>query len=272
MLIQEEDAQILKQLGFSISQAKVYFALLSLGKSNGKTIWQYSGVARQDIYRILLELQEMGFIEKRLDIKPAEYEAISIQDGLSSLLTHKIQEYKEIEQKTVNLLQRLKSNIETQLSEEAQFRFISPKASLQKRKCCMRNAQKSTDIITSWKRFLQLTSNQMHDLMGAMNRGVTYRWIISEPEDKKTIPKTTQNYMKKPHCKVRLLYHSSPDIALAIYDGKQVLIATDAKKPYYLDSAMLWSNNPTIATIIQCYFNSLWAETKIKPKTQNCYP
>jgi len=260
MLIQEEDAQILKKLGFSVSQAKVYFALLCLGKSNGKTIWQYSGVARQDIYRILLELQEMGFIEKRLDAKPAEYEATPIQYGLSSLLTHKIYEYREIEQKATKLLEKLKTNTETQPSEEAQFHFISPKASLQKRKRCMKNAQKSTDVITSWKRFLQLTSNQMPDLLDALNRGVTYRWIISEPEDKTIIPKTTQKYMKKPLCKVRFLYSNSPNTALAIYDEKQVLIATEAKKPYYLDSAMLWSNNPSITTIIQYYFNSLWKE------------
>jgi sugar-specific transcriptional regulator TrmB len=261
LLLEEEDALFLKQLGLSISQVKVYFALLCLGKSNGKTIWQHSGVSRQDLYRILLELQQIGFVEKRLDAKPAEYEAIPLHEGLSSLLSQKIQEYKEIEQKATNLLEKLTS-IETQPTEETQFRFIYPKASLQKRKQCIKFAQKNIDIITSWTRFLQLTSTQIKDLTDAINRNVTYRIIINNTQqDKKATPKIIQNFIKKPLCKIKFLNSNSTDTSLSIYDEKQILIEIDPKKPHYLDSALLWSNNTSITTISQHYFNSLRQET-----------
>ena len=53
MTFDKRDAETLVAIGLTSTEAKVYLTLESLGKANAKTIWKNSGVARQDIYRIL---------------------------------------------------------------------------------------------------------------------------------------------------------------------------------------------------------------------------
>jgi sugar-specific transcriptional regulator TrmB len=59
-MVEEEFVQILTRLGLTISQAKVYLALLELKKATGKITAKHSEVARQEAYRVLGELQEKG--------------------------------------------------------------------------------------------------------------------------------------------------------------------------------------------------------------------
>ena len=264
MIVQDDDAKTLLHLGLSGSQAKVYLALVTLGKANGRTIWKCSGVARQDIYRVLSELQEKGLIEKTIS-KPTEFKGAPIQEGLEILLMRKNKEYEEIEKKTRNLILKLKTNQEdTATSEEdSQFYLVpSKEASLQRIKKCIATAEESIDIGTSWRKFLQLTSTQMDDLVKALSRGVKYRWVITKPDEGVIVPKMVQNCMEKLSCEFRYAFLSSPEATVAVFDKKEVLVATEAKKPFYLDSAMLWSNNASFVTAMQHYFDLIWDKTE----------
>jgi sugar-specific transcriptional regulator TrmB len=260
LIIRDEDANTLKQLGLSVSQAKVYLALLLLGKTKGSTLWKCSGVARQDIYRILTELQEKGFIEKRLDIRPTEYEAVPLEDVVSVLLMHKSEEYQEVKKNTATFIKKTRNYQVTQLLEDAQFRFIVQKAQTQRRKKCIEIAKERIDVVTTWERFLQVISEQLGSFKSSLSRGVKHSWVVTNPKEKGGIPQATQKYLKNPNCKIRFLGNFSPEVAFSLYDGKQVLIATNARKPIYADSEVLWSNNPSITSIMQRYFSSLWEE------------
>ncbi len=260
MIINDQDAQTLKQLGLSVSQSKVYLVLLLLGKTTGSTLWKSSGVARQDIYRILTELQEKGFVEKRADVRPTEFEAVPIEDVVSILLIQKSEEYQEVKKNTKNLIDKNRNNREAQLLEDVQFRFIVQKAQKPKRKKLIEDATERIDVVTTWERFLQATAINMDVLRCSLRRGVTHSWVVTNPNNKKEIPKSIQKYLKHPQCKIRFLAHFAPEVAFSLYDGTSVLIATNAKKPIYADSDILWSNSPSIGSIMQRYFSSLWDE------------
>ena len=63
--IKEDDLEVFLNLGLTQNQAKVYLALLKLGmESNASSLFQISGVSRQDVYRVLLELEKLGIVEK----------------------------------------------------------------------------------------------------------------------------------------------------------------------------------------------------------------
>lgn len=262
MLSQNENALTLSLLGLTNSQAKIYLTIVNLGLASGKTIWKCSGVARQDIYRVLSELQEKGLVEKTI-AKPTEFKATPIQEGLEILLTRKIVELKEIEKKTKELEERIRSDPSTTKSQEEDTQFYlvpSKEASLRKRKKCIAFAQKSIDIATSWKRFLQITSTQIDDLLVANNRGVKLRWVVNKTE-KEASPKIIQECIEKLSCEIRYNVPTSSELseaALAVFDGREVLVVTDPNQPFFLDSGMLWSNNPPIASLMQHYFNLLW--------------
>ena len=119
MLVQDETIHTLMELGLTGLQSKVYLTLAAMEKANGKTLWKSSGVARQDVYRILDELQNKGLIEKIL-ATPMQYKAIPLQEGLSILLKRKAKQYKETEIKVDYLKQRL-HKINKNYSTQQQF-------------------------------------------------------------------------------------------------------------------------------------------------------
>jgi sugar-specific transcriptional regulator TrmB len=264
MTFEEEDIQTLSKLGLSVSQTKVYLSLYTLGKANGKTIWKCSGVARQDIYRVLTELQEKGLIEKTIS-KPTEFRAVPIQEGLELLLIRKNKEISEIEEKTKKLLHKIKKVQEEKepIEENAQFYLVPAKdAAWQKIKKCISKSQHSVDIAIDWKKFLQLTSTHMDDFITALNRGVKYRWVITRPVEDEMLPKFVNECIEKLSCQLKFALSSSPKASVAVFDQKEVLIATEAEMPFYLDSAMLWSNNSSFGTAMQHYFDLMWEKAQ----------
>jgi sugar-specific transcriptional regulator TrmB len=62
---EKDDFDVLSELGLTKNQIKIYLSLLKLGTpTKAIRIFQVSGVPRQDVYRVLLELQQLGIVEK----------------------------------------------------------------------------------------------------------------------------------------------------------------------------------------------------------------
>ena len=93
------------QLGFSPNQAKVYLALTKMGKeSSAKEIWKHSGVAREEVYRKLRELEELGAIERILT-KPYKFRASSLENVANAFLHKKAEKLSELQMEMSNLLE-----------------------------------------------------------------------------------------------------------------------------------------------------------------------
>ena len=76
-----DDQETLVGLGLSAAQAKVYLAIYKSGKAKASAICKSSGIVRQDLYRIIDSLQEVGLIEKVITF-PAEYSALPVADTI----------------------------------------------------------------------------------------------------------------------------------------------------------------------------------------------
>ena len=109
-MLQTEDINGLACLGLTVLQAKVYLTLVNQKKATIKKISQISGVARQEIYRVICELQERGLVEKVI-AKPTEYIPVPIQDGIKILVDRKHKESSESNKKAMKLLKKYKNNI-----------------------------------------------------------------------------------------------------------------------------------------------------------------
>jgi sugar-specific transcriptional regulator TrmB len=148
----------LTDLGFTVTQARVYVALCRLGISTAREISTESQIARQDIYRILTELAEMGFVEKALTI-PAMFESIPLTDAIDVLMEARAEKSRELEIETEKLLPKFnaKDKKSAAIVEGAQF-FLTPKgnAYLQKAKEAIKATQNSIDCVTSYNRFVQM--------------------------------------------------------------------------------------------------------------------
>ncbi len=268
--LKDEDVDALTCLGLTVLQAKVYLALTSSGKATIKTISKTANVARQDIYRLVAELQELGIVEKII-AAPNEFRAIPLRDGINILLKRKQKENSDAHKKALKLIRRrMDESTNAQPEEESpQFIMIPEKKALTLRlREAIETAQESIDATCSWKKFPQGLNILAEAFKKALRRGVKIRFIVEKPEHINSWPKTAQVFMKNPYFKLRTIPYPPTGI-LGIYDKKEVLLATSPTGSA-VGSPALWTSNSSLLAIVQEYFEQIWLTSKTeKCKTQS---
>jgi sugar-specific transcriptional regulator TrmB len=255
----EYECRALQDLGLTLSQAKVYLTLVTIGNLSARQASTFAQVARQDIYRILTELQQRGLVEK-IVATPTKFSAVPIQDTISVLMERKIKETSELQDKTQELIQRVAAKVKTSILEEhQQFVLIPEKEALIKRmKKAVANAQESIDIISSGTVFPNFLFVIAENLKETIAKGVEIRYIVHKPEEIASWPEMVQDFMKNPLFKLKVL-PNPPDTKCSIFDYKEVFIATYPSRGAF-QSPALWSNNPCLIIAIQDHFEKNWAK------------
>jgi sugar-specific transcriptional regulator TrmB len=256
----DSDIQTFQSLGLNSSEARVLVALYKLGTTEASRIAKTSEVNRPDVYRALANLYKLGLIEKIIS-HPSKFRAVPIETGMPILLEYKTKEFIELKVKSTSLIRRMnekRGNEEP--NQESQFILIPFRDALFKRLTkSIKNAQKSIDVATSWKRFNSICYRLAESLDEAWNKGVKGRAVIEETGE--AVVEFAKNYWRPPNAEVRQI-QSFPRTVMALYDKKEVYIylLTSAE---IIDSPSLWSNNPNIVAMAEDYFETLW---KAAPK------
>lgn len=260
--IKAEAIKVLTDLGFTATQARAYFALCQLGISDAKTISKESRIARQDIYRVLDGLEEMGFIEKTLT-KPARFESLPLHETIDVMTKRRKEQSHRLWEKTQKLLKKLeaKNKRPAVIGEKPQFILIPEgRAYVNKVKEAIFAAQTSMDCITSNKRFLQILHFAGEEIIKALQKKAKLRFILVEPTAEKPLPRIIQKYCKDGLCNIRyFILPSPPQARIAIYDKREVHIAISTNENY-LKSSMLVTTCQPLASIINDYFETMWSK------------
>ena len=260
MLQQEETVQTLVNLGLTVLQAKVYVALAKLGASTGRTTAKEAKVASQDVYRVLIELQEKGLVEKII-ARPNKYRPIPLQDGFSVLLKHKAYEYKEIEKKTAEILDRFRTNHqENTTAKECEFAMITTKDACLRRlnKAAAITTKKSVDVIDSWDSFKYSIVVYAEQIIKGAKKNVRFRFITDKPKDGETVPKIFQTWKKNGYVQLRHI-PTQPPTSIRIEDREQVTICI-MTTGHAVEAPSLFSDHPCLVAILQDYFERVWSE------------
>ena len=207
MAIQEEDIRILMRLGLTSSQAKVYLALLRLGQATGKALSQHSKVARQEVYRVLAELQEKGLVEKII-AAPTEFKPIPIEDCLSILIKRKEKKISEIKIEATKLLQQFKENKENTIQEyEPQFILVPEKEAYLRRFInAIENTQTSCCMILHWNCFRYGMIEDTELWKKTVEKGVKIRFIVYKSKDEKAVSRIAQTLKNMGSFKVKYIF------------------------------------------------------------------
>ena len=182
-MLKDTEVRLLEKIGLTRSQAQLYLALVKIGNSDALTISQQTKTPRTETYRILGELEEIGLVEKHLDV-PYLYQATPVRSGVESLLTKKYEEYQENRQELDKLLTSYEKS-------EKKQNAIQPKITLSKGKqklfCLLKygmdNALSTVDFVTPMKRWLQIYENCQDSISRALERGVTYRGLLETSDN-----------------------------------------------------------------------------------------
>jgi sugar-specific transcriptional regulator TrmB len=254
--LKENDVLVLTELGLTNSQAKVYLHLLKLGQATGKALSQQSKVARQEIYRILGELQEKGCVEKLIAL-PAEFKPVPIEEWLPMQIRQRRQKLVEAENRALQLADSLKDS-KGQIQEKESFIMLVPEreAYLRKFRNSIANATKSVDMILHWECLIFGLTTDYKIWNQALDRGVKTRFIVFNASKEKSNEGTINEFKVRKGFQLRYTLYPPP-ATMTLWDGTEASISLSPNpKPHHASS--LWSNNCGLIAVFQDYFETIW--------------
>lgn len=250
----------LEKLGLTRLQSQVFLANFSVGPATAKQIAFQANIAREEVYRTMPSLQGLGLVKKHFT-SPIKYETIELADAMKLLIDRKEKETEEIIQSATNLyLQLLGQNKE----EKPWINFEDELILLSNNELIdltisneLRNVKQTLDITVNWDchRFkAQVWDKMMSNLL---DNGLKIRVIMNLPDTNNfSLPKSTIDLMKNPKFETRYL-EKTPECIISIYDGNRGFIF-NSNCENNLNPPVLWTSNPTILSLIKCYFETTW--------------
>lgn len=245
-------------MGFTATQAKLYLALLKLGRTDARTLSNYAKTPRQATYRTLGELQEKGICERIIAL-PQKYEAVPIQDGLFIMLNEKANEYAKMLQKTKDFL--LKANITKEKSadeEEFKISFVEGKETLLKRHRLIHdNVQSCVCCCSALQRWVQITQEIFPNVKSALDRGVKIQFVLEKPKGQINLSEEIKSLLEHPNIQVRW---TSDQLKLnaAIFDRKEAFFCFYPSKSFSESPMMVWTNHPSLLISFLDHFENVW--------------
>ncbi|MEJ2242204.1 MAG: hypothetical protein P8Y18_08690, partial [Candidatus Bathyarchaeota archaeon] len=114
------------------------------------------------------------------------------------------------------------------------------------------------DTVCSWKKGIGWMSGHGQIFQNALKRGVKIRFVIEKAEDY-LLPKKLEKLCSDPSFELRA-FPFLPPASIGLYDRKNLLISTSSKTSF-LESPVIWSNNPSLIGMAQIYFEKIWVES-----------
>lgn len=210
------------------SQAKLYVALLVFSDfASASAISAFSNVARQDVYRLMDELQGIGLVEKEVS-NPARFRAVPLSDAMSYLAEKRRERTTALfEESTVLLTKFPEKNSRTAIQREIQF-VIVPKGEplLRRVEKALKTVDKKILVITPWRELTQWIFTLHERWQQTLDRGVKVRWITENPSQNSDAKvEMIENFARNHNFWLRTV--TLPiDIRLSVFDWKEVFMAT----------------------------------------------
>ena len=257
----DENTDLLIGLGLTLNQARVYLAVLKLEKTTVGQVAKYSKVRREDVYRVLPSLEEMGLVERLLG-KPAELRATLVTDALTSLVEEEKKRSAErlmgMESKVKKLT--LKEWKQPPLEESIYILIGEKKAILAKTSELIKNSKKEVAFITDKEHFRPILAYFKDECKKAINKESQIRLILegddgSDVSLKKSVEKSIGSVL------VSVKFHREPLNHFIMSDDKEALITT-SKESGLGESPSLWTNNRNLIGVLRTGFESDWKKAE----------
>jgi sugar-specific transcriptional regulator TrmB len=261
----ESVAETLSDFGLTMNQSKIYVATVQLGLGSVRQISVASKVAREEVYRMLPELEKLGLVERVLG-KPIRFRAIPAEGALTVLIGHEEEKANErislLKSKKEEVLRNIASIYGKRISEKgSDFVLISEKdAIIHETSSLINKAKKSIDIVSSNKKLARFVFVFADGLKKAQSRNVRIRIITEMPDDNHVVPMALEKYV--PGNAFELRYANRLPSHFRIIDNSEAMITTSTEAQM-AESPSLMTGNSSLVGLLQSYFEDL-VHTSIK--------
>ena len=267
--ISEEGIGILVKLGLTSTQAKIYLSLLSIGKSDAKSLTKFSMISRQDVYQTLSELFELSLVEKVV-VKPTKYQAIPPKVCLEVLMQRRNRATLEINQSAKKIFSEFKKRSEISEKENPEILLV-PKEEpvLLNAQDLVKCTRETIRVITPSQKMSAWIQDETSSFLNALKRNVKFQFITDFPKNKESWQKTLAPFENEPNFELR--YISDPPLAsFGIYDSEKMLLEL-AADGNYLGSQVIVTENASMVEMASSHFEVMWSQSRSKetPGTKN---
>ncbi len=261
----DETAELFGIFGLSRTQAKIYMALNALGLATASEISTLSKIRREEVYRIMPELENRGIISSRLEA-PRKFAATEPKMALNILLKMKIE---ELENEMLTLQRRKEELISRMLSssfgiyEENSVEALSRQDNVEMRLSQMTKKAKNHILLVGSVDEMKKIINETTEASASQ---IKMRTIVGtcEFKDETNDAEEWQTFRHfimsacRANCRVDLRQVAKRAFNLAIVDGKEAIWGESRSEK--AEQKVFWTNDPVQVGILKRAFENLWQE------------
>jgi DNA-binding response OmpR family regulator len=258
----EETASELAHFGLTKTQAKIYITLIALGVASASEIAALSKIRREEVYRIIPEMEKHGIITRKLKA-PRKFSAIQPETAFQLLTKTKLktmtEEIDKLRQKQAELISRLKTiELPTQRNK-CSIDVISKQHNLfLKLIDTTQNAKRQIDAIVSLENLEYAYLNYPKNLKERLAKAIKIR-VITESHEPDAFTKEIIRYSEANNNRIELRQAEKVPFNLTIVDDNEAIWG--GLQPKNKNTQDLWTNDPTQITILKTSFESLWQKS-----------
>jgi sugar-specific transcriptional regulator TrmB len=252
--------------------------VVKLGSAQVGEIAKHAQVRREDIYRALPRLEELGLIEKSLDT-PVKIHALPLEEALRLLIKSRQDEAAErmsrLNVSADEFLRQYKMHIrdpQKDDEETALFSLISGRVPVSiKSSNLIKNSKKQIDIVQSREGLASFLHENSDLLKKAARNGVTVRIVTERTNEEDALQRLIRQVISSSREVIDLRHIDSLPGNYMIFDAKEALITTSTT-PNPSESSSLYTRNSGLVKVLQRDFGDVWffasmPQTVIGPET-----
>ena len=254
----EETSNELTHFGLTKTQAKIYITITALGVASASEIDKLSKIRREEVYRIMPELEKRGMITRKLKV-PRKFSATQPETAIQMLTETKLStmtgEMEKLKQKQTELTSKLKTIALPTKQEDYTIEVIAQKDAANPRLANMiENADKQIDIMAPLQNLL-ITFADYPQKTRTKPKPIKIR-IMTEKREQQALTKNIMQLAKADQNNVEIKLTEKLPYNLLITDDKEAI--WKGNDPTNENTSTFWTDDPTQITILKTSFDSLW--------------
>lgn len=258
----EENARVLSRFGLTFNQAKIYLANIELGTTPIEPISKISMVRREDVYRILPKLYEVGIVERVLG-NPTRVRAIPVEKAIALLVRNREEassrELNELALTANEFSKNFRPVLETAFNrgDDCQFSLISGKNAMREKVLdIFEGTKKEISAAVSWKYLCRLLNNNFKILERSLERWVTIQIISDAIRDESDCWEGSgkgRSFHK--HFALRYVNRKQGDY---IISDKKIALFNITEETASENVSLLWTKNSNFISLLTEDFDNAW--------------
>ncbi len=261
----DSEVEVLKELGLTNLQARLYGMLVRFGQSSIGVISKSGQFDRAEAYRGLSELERIGLVQKII-ASPFEYKALPMRDGLQLLLDGKTRELAEVTKKTGELIKKTTIFDDEKGSSQGSDFIYVPDNEAMYRHFLKRfeSSFRSVDAV-AYSEVLERFIYEDVIFTRAIKEGMKVRFLTNKFLGEQNLDDSIRKL--KGECDLQVRYIPRSAITpMRIIDDREVFVSVEKEIRFGISKSPpnLWSNNENFVAIAKAYFEQLWRHAKRK--------